>query len=134
MRCLPTRCVVVLMQEFATLAARRRALLRQHFSQWLARSSVLPAVELRRQTVLAGAFRRWVAVHQARVHAQAARAFVLRTLLTDALRTWRGKTAYRAEIRAIQRMGHARRRASDLAFHQRLAFVAPTQRFAAHLQ
>ncbi|KAI3627124.1 hypothetical protein CBS14141_001125 [Malassezia furfur] len=117
-------------QEYATLAARRRWMLRRCFVHWLARTSVLPAVEHRRSTLQAHALRRWVDKLRARQREATARAFVRATVLRDALATWRAKCAYLAELRAVQGLHARARRTSDPHFRRRLAFVAPTARFS----
>ncbi|WFC94401.1 hypothetical protein MBRA1_001031 [Malassezia brasiliensis] len=118
-------------EEYATLAARRRWMLRRCFAHWLGRTSVLPAVEHRRSALQAHAFRRWVEKLRARQREATARAFVQATVLCDALATWRAKRAYLAELRAVQGLQmRARRTSSDTHFRRRLAFVAPTSRFS----
>lgn len=126
-----TRYVRRSRQEYATLAARRRWMLRRCFAHWLGRTSVLPAVEHRRSALQAHALRRWVDRLRARQREATARAFVQATVLRDALATWRAKRAYLAELRAVQGLHtRARRTSSDTHFRRRLAFVAPTARFS----
>ena len=105
-------------------------MLRRCFVHWLARTSVLPAVEHRRSTQQAHALRRWVDKLRARQREATARAFVRATVLRDALATWRAKRAYLAELRAVQGLHARARRTSDPHFRRRLAFVGPTARFS----
>ncbi|PKI84920.1 hypothetical protein MVES_001077 [Malassezia vespertilionis] len=67
-------------EEYATFAYRRRRMLHTCWGRWLARTSLLPAVELRRRSLQSSAWQRWVGMVLARRQRRNAAIFTSATL------------------------------------------------------